>query len=84
MAENNDSEIIEHHDDEEMEKMNMPRNDCQSFMESVSGSERDGYSSTQSSHRLLAYSDALISIIATVMVQSVTQTPHQYGCGAAY
>uniref|UniRef100_A0A3Q3BQF0 Endosomal/lysosomal proton channel TMEM175 n=1 Tax=Haplochromis burtoni TaxID=8153 RepID=A0A3Q3BQF0_HAPBU len=29
---------------------------------------REGHSSTQSSHRLLAYSDALISIIATVMV----------------
>lgn len=68
MEENNDSEIIEHHDDEEMEKMNRPRNDSQSFMESVSASERDGHSSTQSSHRLLAYSDALISIIATVMV----------------
>lgn len=69
MAENNDSEIIEHHDDEAMEKMNRPRNDSHSFMGSVTASERDGYSSTQSSHRLLAYSDALISIIATVMVQ---------------
>ncbi|KAB5528594.1 hypothetical protein PHYPO_G00142010 [Pangasianodon hypophthalmus] len=77
MAENNDSEIIEHHDDEEMEKMNRRRNDSQSFMESVTASERDGYSSTQSSHRLLAYSDALISIIATVMILPVAHIKFQ-------
>uniref|UniRef100_A0A4W6EGL8 Endosomal/lysosomal proton channel TMEM175 n=1 Tax=Lates calcarifer TaxID=8187 RepID=A0A4W6EGL8_LATCA len=45
-----------------------------SFPESVSPSDREGHSSTQSSHRLLAYSDALISIIATVMVRH-TFTP---------
>uniref|UniRef100_A0A672Z8G6 Endosomal/lysosomal proton channel TMEM175 n=1 Tax=Sphaeramia orbicularis TaxID=375764 RepID=A0A672Z8G6_9TELE len=39
-----------------------------SLMESLGGSDREGHSGTQSSHRLLAYSDALISIIATVMV----------------
>lgn len=69
MGDNDESEIIEHHDDEEMEKMRTPRNHSQSFVESVASSEKDGYSSTQSSHRLLAYSDALISIIATVMVR---------------
>uniref|UniRef100_A0A8C2DFQ4 Endosomal/lysosomal proton channel TMEM175 n=2 Tax=Cyprinus carpio TaxID=7962 RepID=A0A8C2DFQ4_CYPCA len=72
MGENDESEIIEHHDDEEMEKMRTPRNQSQSFLESVASSEKDGYSSTQSSHRLLAYSDALISIIATVMVRKPT------------
>ncbi len=72
MGENDESEIIEHHDDEEMEKMRTQRNQSQSFLESVASSEKDGYSSTQSSHRLLAYSDALISIIATVMVRKLT------------
>ncbi len=71
MGDNDESQIIEHHDDEEMEKMRTPRN-SQSFVESVASSEKDGYSSTQSSHRLLAYSDALISIIATVMVRKLT------------
>uniref|UniRef100_A0A8C9XTF0 Endosomal/lysosomal proton channel TMEM175 n=1 Tax=Sander lucioperca TaxID=283035 RepID=A0A8C9XTF0_SANLU len=33
-----------------------------------------GHSGTQSSHRLLAYSDALISIIATVMILPVAHT----------
>lgn len=70
MRENDESEIIEHHDDEEMEKTRTPRNHAHSFLESVASSEKDGYSSTQSSHRLLAYSDALISIIATVMVRN--------------
>uniref|UniRef100_A0A3Q1FWR1 Endosomal/lysosomal proton channel TMEM175 n=1 Tax=Acanthochromis polyacanthus TaxID=80966 RepID=A0A3Q1FWR1_9TELE len=36
---------------------------------SVDPSDREAHSGTQSSHRLLAYSDALISIIATVMVR---------------
>uniref|UniRef100_A0A8K9UM23 Endosomal/lysosomal proton channel TMEM175 n=1 Tax=Oncorhynchus mykiss TaxID=8022 RepID=A0A8K9UM23_ONCMY len=67
MGENGDTEIIEHHVDEEMEKKRILRSHGSSFMESVTPSERDGHSSTQSSHRLLAYSDALISIIATVM-----------------
>uniref|UniRef100_A0A3B5B661 Endosomal/lysosomal proton channel TMEM175 n=1 Tax=Stegastes partitus TaxID=144197 RepID=A0A3B5B661_9TELE len=40
----------------------------------VSPSEREAHSSTQSSHRLLAYSDALISIIATVMILPVAHT----------
>uniref|UniRef100_A0A4W5PEG7 Endosomal/lysosomal potassium channel TMEM175 n=1 Tax=Hucho hucho TaxID=62062 RepID=A0A4W5PEG7_9TELE len=43
----------------------------------VTPSERDGHSSTQSSHRLLAYSDALISIIATVMILPVAHTKVQ-------
>ncbi len=72
MVDNDESQIIEHHDDEEMEKMRTPRNHSQSFVESVASSEKDGYRSTQSSHRLLAYSDALISIIATVMVRKLT------------
>ncbi|KAM4616445.1 endosomal/lysosomal proton channel TMEM175 [Polymixia lowei] len=72
MEENNDSEIIEHHVDEEMEKK--ARSHASSFLESVTPSEREGRSSTQSSHRLLAYSDALISIIATVMILPVAHT----------
>lgn len=67
MGENEDSEIIEHHVDEEMEKKRT-RSHASSVLESVTPSEMEGHSSTQSSHRLLAYSDALISIIATVMV----------------
>ncbi|ROL44876.1 Endosomal/lysomomal potassium channel TMEM175 [Anabarilius grahami] len=77
MAENDESEIIEHHDDEEMEKRRTPRNHSHSFLESVSSPEKDGHSSTQSSHRLLAYSDALISIIATVMILPVAHTKFQ-------
>lgn len=69
MGENDDSEIIEHHVDEAMEKKTSQRSHTHSFQESVTSSEREGHSSTQSSHRLLAYSDALISIIATVMVR---------------
>uniref|UniRef100_A0A673H2F4 Endosomal/lysosomal proton channel TMEM175 n=1 Tax=Sinocyclocheilus rhinocerous TaxID=307959 RepID=A0A673H2F4_9TELE len=60
-----------------MEKMRTPRNHAHSFLESVTSSEKDGYSSTQSSHRLLAYSDALISIIATVMILPVAHTKFQ-------
>uniref|UniRef100_A0A1A7Y2K8 Endosomal/lysosomal proton channel TMEM175 n=1 Tax=Iconisemion striatum TaxID=60296 RepID=A0A1A7Y2K8_9TELE len=67
MGENDDSEIIEHHVEEEMEKKG-------SFLESVGPSDREAHSSTQSSHRLLAYSDALISIIATVMILPVAHT----------
>lgn len=63
MGVNDDSDIIEHHVEEEMEKKG-----ARSHAESVTPSDREGYSGTQSSHRLLAYSDALISIIATVMV----------------
>lgn len=78
MGENDDSsEIIEHHDDEEMEKRNTPRNNSNSFLESLTPSERDGQRSTQPSHRLLAYSDALISIIATVMILPVAHTKFQ-------
>lgn len=67
MGEHDDSEIIEHHVEEEMEKKGAPSSS--SFLESVTPSDREGHSGTQSSHRLLAYSDALISIIATVMVR---------------
>ncbi|XP_026884770.1 endosomal/lysosomal potassium channel TMEM175 [Electrophorus electricus] len=74
---NDESEITEHHDDEEMEKTNTPRNISHSFSGSVTPSERGGHSSTQSSHRLLAYSDALISIIATVMILPVAHTKFQ-------
>ncbi|KAG9261702.1 endosomal/lysosomal potassium channel TMEM175 [Astyanax mexicanus] len=78
MGENCDSsEIIEHHDDEAMEKRNPLRNDSNSFLESLTPSERDGQRSTQPSHRLLAYSDALISIIATVMILPVAHTKFQ-------
>lgn len=57
-------QIVEHHDDEEMEKMETGRGVAGSVCDGDEGS-----GSTQSSHRLLAYSDALISIIATVMVR---------------
>uniref|UniRef100_A0A1A8ER47 Endosomal/lysosomal proton channel TMEM175 n=1 Tax=Nothobranchius korthausae TaxID=1143690 RepID=A0A1A8ER47_9TELE len=67
MGENEDSDIIEHHVEEEMEKKG-------SLLESVGPSDREAHSSTQSSHRLLAYSDALISIIATVMILPVAHT----------
>ncbi|XP_051952602.1 endosomal/lysosomal potassium channel TMEM175 [Xyrauchen texanus] len=78
MGENDESEIIEHHDDEEMEKRRTSRNHSHSFLESVTSSEdKNGHSSTQSSHRLLAYSDALISIIATVMILPVAHTKFQ-------
>ncbi|KAJ8395840.1 hypothetical protein AAFF_G00027230 [Aldrovandia affinis] len=73
MEENEDSEIIEHHVNEEMEKKGFRTRHTHLFLESVTLSEREGYS-TQSSHRLLAYSDALISIIATVMILPVAHT----------
>lgn len=69
MEGNDDSDIIEHHVEEDMEKKE-PRSHAasSSFLDSVGPSEREARGGTQSSHRLLAYSDALISIIATVMV----------------
>ncbi|KAM7391105.1 hypothetical protein PAMP_021821 [Pampus punctatissimus] len=75
MGENDDSDIIEHHVEEEMEKKaTRSHTVSSSFLESITPSDRDGHSSTQSSHRLLAYSDALISIIATVMILPVAHT----------
>ncbi|KAF7656128.1 hypothetical protein LDENG_00046020 [Lucifuga dentata] len=68
MAETHDSDIIEHHVEEEMEKKTTSSHVFSSFL------ERQELSSTQSSHRLLAYSDALISIIATVMILPVAHT----------
>ncbi|XP_062307840.1 endosomal/lysosomal proton channel TMEM175 [Osmerus eperlanus] len=73
MGENVDNEIIEHHVDEEMEKRRTTSH-ASSFIGSLTPLEREGHSSTQSSHRLLAYSDALISIIATVMILPVAHT----------
>lgn len=72
MQGNDASDIIEHHVEEEMEKKGARSHaaSSSSFPGSVTPSDRDGHSGTQSSHRLLAYSDALISIIATVMVTS--------------
>lgn len=69
MEGNDDSDIIEHHVEEDMEKKE-PRSHAASspFLDSVGPSEREARGGTQSSHRLLAYSDALLSIIATVMV----------------
>nr|XP_020450728.1 endosomal/lysomomal potassium channel TMEM175-like [Monopterus albus]XP_020450729.1 endosomal/lysomomal potassium channel TMEM175-like [Monopterus albus]XP_020450730.1 endosomal/lysomomal potassium channel TMEM175-like [Monopterus albus] len=74
MEENNDGDIIEHHIEEDMEKKTRSQAASPSFLESVSSPDRDCLSSTQSSHRLLAYSDALISIIATVMILPVAHT----------
>lgn len=69
MEGNDDSDIIEHHVEEDMEKKDTRSHAVtSSFLDSVTPSDRDAHSGTQSSHRLLAYSDALISIIATVMV----------------
>ncbi|KAA0717332.1 Endosomal/lysosomal potassium channel TMEM175 [Triplophysa tibetana] len=77
MADNEENEIIEHHDDEEMERRGTQRSHSQSFLESVTSLENDDHNSTQSSHRLLAYSDALIAIIATVMILPVAHTKFQ-------
>ncbi|MGH0177514.1 UNVERIFIED_CONTAM: hypothetical protein FKN15_008244 [Acipenser sinensis] len=74
MAEKEENEIIEHHVSEEMEKKRSRTRDSHSFLESATVSEKEGHSSTQSSHRLLAYSDALISIIATIMILPVAHT----------
>ncbi|XP_036952948.1 endosomal/lysosomal potassium channel TMEM175 [Acanthopagrus latus] len=76
MEANDDSDIIEHHVEEEMEKRATRSHaaSSSSFLESVTPSDREGHSGTQSSHRLLAYSDALISIIATVMILPVAHT----------
>ncbi|XP_043967450.1 endosomal/lysosomal potassium channel TMEM175 [Gambusia affinis] len=74
MGENDDSDIIEHHVEEEMEKKARIRGLSSPLLDKLSPSEREGHSSTQSSHRLLAYSDALISIIATVMILPVAHT----------
>ncbi|XP_041856414.1 endosomal/lysosomal potassium channel TMEM175 [Melanotaenia boesemani] len=75
MGENDDSDIIEHHVEEEMEKKGARSHGASSsLLESPSPSDRAAHSSTQSSHRLLAYSDALISIIATVMILPVAHT----------
>ncbi|TNN37763.1 Endosomal/lysomomal potassium channel TMEM175 [Liparis tanakae] len=83
MEKNVDSEIIEHHVEEvEVQEVEEERRkgarshaaSCSSFPGSVTPSDREGHSGTQSSHRLLAYSDALISIIATVMILPVAHT----------
>ncbi|XP_034397173.1 endosomal/lysosomal potassium channel TMEM175 [Cyclopterus lumpus] len=82
MGENVDSEIIEHHVEEEVEVEEVEEEkgtrshaaSGSSFLGSVTPSDREGHSGTQSSHRLLAYSDALISIIATVMILPVAHT----------
>lgn len=75
----NDDDIIEHHVEEEVEKgekgETRSRAASPSVLESVSPSHGAGHSGTQSSHRLLAYSDALISIIATVMVRRSPSPP---------
>ncbi|KAJ4941518.1 hypothetical protein JOQ06_011397 [Pogonophryne albipinna] len=78
MGENDNSEIIEHHVEEEVEKKGTrSRTASSSFPGSVTPSDREGHNGTQSSHRLLAYSDALISIIATVMILPVAHTKLQ-------
>ncbi|XP_075903305.1 endosomal/lysosomal proton channel TMEM175 [Nelusetta ayraudi] len=84
-----DSDVIEHHVEEEMEKKeprsqaaagaaaaasSSPTTTTSLFPESVAPSDRGALSGTASSHRLLAYSDALISIIATVMILPVAHT----------
>ncbi|XP_062418181.1 endosomal/lysosomal proton channel TMEM175 [Pungitius pungitius] len=72
MGDTADCEIIEHHVEEEMEKEAARSRAASPRPGSVAAAEREG--GTQSSHRLLAYSDALISIIATVMILPVAHT----------
>ncbi|XP_062237314.1 endosomal/lysosomal proton channel TMEM175 isoform X1 [Platichthys flesus] len=69
-------DIIEQQVEEPLEGKEMRSHavSSSSFPGSVSPSEGEEPSSTQSSHRLLAYSDALISIIATVMILPVAHT----------
>lgn len=75
MEGNDDSDVIEHHVEEDMEKKDTRiYAAASSFLDSGTPSDRDAHSGTQSSHRLLAYSDALISIIATVMILPVAHT----------
>ncbi|XP_034027074.1 endosomal/lysosomal potassium channel TMEM175 [Thalassophryne amazonica] len=71
MEENDSSDIIEHHVEEEMEKKTKR---CSTGSVRVSGSPSEPPGGTQSSHRLLSYSDAVISIIATVMILPVAHT----------
>uniref|UniRef100_A0A3Q2QMZ2 Endosomal/lysosomal proton channel TMEM175 n=1 Tax=Fundulus heteroclitus TaxID=8078 RepID=A0A3Q2QMZ2_FUNHE len=87
MGENDDSDIIEHHVEEEMEKKSArSRGPSSPLLDSLSPSERGGHSGTQSSHRLLAYSDALISIIATVMacMMLITFLPYTFSLMATF
>lgn len=80
MEGNDDSDVIEHHVEEDMEKKEARSHAASSpFLDSVARSSRDARSGTQSSHRLLAYSDALISIIATVMVATEGPWPPSRG-----
>ncbi|XP_029019238.1 endosomal/lysosomal proton channel TMEM175 [Betta splendens] len=76
MGEDDAGDIIEHHVEEEMEKRGT-RSHAASSSFPASPPDGEGPSSTQSSHRLLAYSDALISIIATVMILPVAHTKVQ-------
>ncbi|KAK7912738.1 hypothetical protein WMY93_012949 [Mugilogobius chulae] len=64
-CDDSEPEVIEQHPEEDTEDKPAP----------VSPSDPEGPSGSQSSHRLLAYSDALISIIATVMILPVAHTP---------
>ncbi|XP_041643397.1 endosomal/lysosomal potassium channel TMEM175 [Cheilinus undulatus] len=77
MAENQ-GDIIEQHTEEEMEKRTLPfpgtGTPSERGEQTGTPSERGEQTGTQSSHRLLAYSDALISIIATVMILPVAHT----------
>ncbi|KAJ8285361.1 hypothetical protein GJAV_G00025960 [Gymnothorax javanicus] len=76
MAESN-NEITECHGGEDNEKSGDRDDRTHFYLESLTPSDLEGHSSTQSSHRLLAYSDALISIIATVMILPVAHTKVQ-------
>lgn len=66
-CDNTEAEMIEQQE-EDMEKTGSRRS-------SVPEPESPSGTASQSSHRLLAYSDALISIIATVMILPVAHTP---------
>ncbi|XP_068166853.1 endosomal/lysosomal proton channel TMEM175 [Antennarius striatus] len=79
MGRNDDDDIIEQHTEEEMEKKDKRSRTASSssLLGSVTPSGTEAHSGTQSSHRLLAYSDALISIIATVMILPVAHTKMQ-------
>nr|XP_023676534.1 endosomal/lysosomal potassium channel TMEM175-like isoform X1 [Paramormyrops kingsleyae] len=75
MAGSEDAERARYHHGGDEEREGDPgRRPASSLSESEALLDKDEHSSTQSSHRLLAYSDALISIIATVMILPVAHT----------
>ncbi|XP_043915396.1 endosomal/lysosomal potassium channel TMEM175 [Protopterus annectens] len=65
-----DVDILEHHVDEDMEKIEITAR--RPFLRTLALPELGG--NTQSAHRLLAYSDAILSIVATIMILPIAHT----------